>query len=168
MGVSWDWLRPLITAPYIPALGPVHPQAGSPRPSRISRIRPRPIALAGRHALGGAAPGRLPASADPSRRRIGSLVPIGRAHRPRSDLHYHASRNRRSAPPKSLLKQLPRHGHALDLVGVLVAAGALAVLLVPDRRQARSDPRPGRLPVPPAAHRSRRGGQRQPRALVAD
>jgi len=30
MGVSWDWLRPLITAPYIPALGPVHPQAGSP------------------------------------------------------------------------------------------------------------------------------------------
>ena len=28
MGVSWDWLRPLITAPYIPALGPVHPPSG--------------------------------------------------------------------------------------------------------------------------------------------
>ena len=27
MGVSWDWLQPLITAPYVPALGPVHPQA---------------------------------------------------------------------------------------------------------------------------------------------
>jgi GNAT superfamily N-acetyltransferase len=27
MGISWDWLQPLITAPYVPALGPVHPQA---------------------------------------------------------------------------------------------------------------------------------------------
>ena len=30
MGVSWDWLQPLITAPYVPALGPVHPQAVAP------------------------------------------------------------------------------------------------------------------------------------------
>jgi len=27
MGISWDWLRPLITAPYVPALGPAHPEA---------------------------------------------------------------------------------------------------------------------------------------------
>ena len=27
MGISWDWLQPLITAPYVPALGPVHPAA---------------------------------------------------------------------------------------------------------------------------------------------
>jgi GNAT superfamily N-acetyltransferase len=30
MGVSWDWLQPLITAPYVPALGPAHPQALTP------------------------------------------------------------------------------------------------------------------------------------------
>jgi hypothetical protein len=30
MGISWDWLQPLITAPYLPALGPVHPQAVAP------------------------------------------------------------------------------------------------------------------------------------------
>ena len=30
MGISWDWLRPLITAPYVPALGPAHPQAVTP------------------------------------------------------------------------------------------------------------------------------------------
>ena len=27
MAIQWDWLQPLITAPYIPTLGPVHPQA---------------------------------------------------------------------------------------------------------------------------------------------
>jgi GNAT superfamily N-acetyltransferase len=25
--IQWDWLQPLITAPYLPALGPVHPEA---------------------------------------------------------------------------------------------------------------------------------------------
>jgi GNAT superfamily N-acetyltransferase len=30
MGIRWDWLQPLITAPYVPALGPVHPQAVTP------------------------------------------------------------------------------------------------------------------------------------------
>ena len=27
MGIRWDWLQPLITAPYVPTLGPVHPEA---------------------------------------------------------------------------------------------------------------------------------------------
>jgi GNAT superfamily N-acetyltransferase len=27
MGFRWDWLQPLITAPYVPTLGPAHPQA---------------------------------------------------------------------------------------------------------------------------------------------
>jgi len=27
MAIQWDWLQPLITAPYMPTLGPVHPQA---------------------------------------------------------------------------------------------------------------------------------------------
>ena len=27
MAIRWDWLQPLITAPYMPTLGPVHPQA---------------------------------------------------------------------------------------------------------------------------------------------
>ncbi|HET9973073.1 MAG TPA: GNAT family N-acetyltransferase [Streptosporangiaceae bacterium] len=27
MGLRWDWLRPAMTAPYVPALGPAHPQA---------------------------------------------------------------------------------------------------------------------------------------------
>lgn len=27
MALRWDWLQPLITAPYVPTLGPVHPQA---------------------------------------------------------------------------------------------------------------------------------------------
>src|ERR1700722_4761126 len=27
MAIRWDWLQPLITAPYVPSLGPVHPQA---------------------------------------------------------------------------------------------------------------------------------------------
>ena len=30
MGIQWDWLKPLITAPYVPALGPVHPRALTP------------------------------------------------------------------------------------------------------------------------------------------
>lgn len=30
MGIRWDWLQPLVTAPYMPALGPVHPDALSP------------------------------------------------------------------------------------------------------------------------------------------
>ncbi|MGH3283822.1 MAG: GNAT family N-acetyltransferase [Streptosporangiaceae bacterium] len=31
MGIRWDWLQPLITAPYVPTLGPAHPQAVTPR-----------------------------------------------------------------------------------------------------------------------------------------
>jgi GNAT superfamily N-acetyltransferase len=27
MAIQWDWLQPLIAAPYMPTLGPVHPQA---------------------------------------------------------------------------------------------------------------------------------------------
>jgi hypothetical protein len=27
MALRWDWLQPLITAPYVPTLGPVYPQA---------------------------------------------------------------------------------------------------------------------------------------------
>jgi len=27
MEIRWDWLQPLMTAPYVPALGPVHPEA---------------------------------------------------------------------------------------------------------------------------------------------
>jgi GNAT superfamily N-acetyltransferase len=27
MAIRWDWLQPLITVPYLPALGPVHPDA---------------------------------------------------------------------------------------------------------------------------------------------
>jgi GNAT superfamily N-acetyltransferase len=27
MGFRWDWLQPLITAPYVPTLGPAHPEA---------------------------------------------------------------------------------------------------------------------------------------------
>jgi GNAT superfamily N-acetyltransferase len=27
MGLRWDWLHPLITAPYVPTLGPAHPEA---------------------------------------------------------------------------------------------------------------------------------------------
>src|SRR6266446_4169936 len=30
MGLRWDWLQPLITAPYLPTLGPAHPQAVTP------------------------------------------------------------------------------------------------------------------------------------------
>ena len=30
MGIRWDWLQPLITAPYVPTLGPAHPQAITP------------------------------------------------------------------------------------------------------------------------------------------
>ena len=30
MGLRWDWLSPAMTAPYVPALGPVHPVAVSP------------------------------------------------------------------------------------------------------------------------------------------
>jgi GNAT superfamily N-acetyltransferase len=30
MGLRWDWLHPVMTAPYVPALGPVHPQAITP------------------------------------------------------------------------------------------------------------------------------------------
>jgi GNAT superfamily N-acetyltransferase len=30
MGLRWDWLHPLITAPYVPTLGPVHPEAIAP------------------------------------------------------------------------------------------------------------------------------------------
>ena len=30
MGIRWDWLKPLITAPYVPTLGPVHPAALTP------------------------------------------------------------------------------------------------------------------------------------------
>ena len=30
MGLRWDWLQPLITAPYVPTLGPAHPQAIAP------------------------------------------------------------------------------------------------------------------------------------------
>ena len=30
MGLRWDWLSPVMTAPYVPALGPVHPVAVSP------------------------------------------------------------------------------------------------------------------------------------------
>ena len=30
MGLRWDWLQPLMTAPYVPALGPAHPQAVTP------------------------------------------------------------------------------------------------------------------------------------------
>jgi GNAT superfamily N-acetyltransferase len=31
MGIRWDWLQPLITAPYVPALGTVHPTAVTSR-----------------------------------------------------------------------------------------------------------------------------------------
>jgi GNAT superfamily N-acetyltransferase len=27
MGIRWDWLQPVITAPYVPTLGPAHPEA---------------------------------------------------------------------------------------------------------------------------------------------
>src|ERR1700722_798235 len=30
MAIRWDWLQPLITAPYVPSLGPVHPEAVTP------------------------------------------------------------------------------------------------------------------------------------------
>jgi GNAT superfamily N-acetyltransferase len=30
MGLRWDWLHPLITAPYVPTLGPVHSEAIGP------------------------------------------------------------------------------------------------------------------------------------------
>jgi GNAT superfamily N-acetyltransferase len=30
MGLRWDWLQPLITAPYVPTLGPARPQAVTP------------------------------------------------------------------------------------------------------------------------------------------
>jgi GNAT superfamily N-acetyltransferase len=30
MAIRWDWLQPLITVPYVPALGPVHPDAVTP------------------------------------------------------------------------------------------------------------------------------------------
>jgi hypothetical protein len=30
MGLRWDWLQPAMTAPYVPALGPVHPGAITP------------------------------------------------------------------------------------------------------------------------------------------
>jgi GNAT superfamily N-acetyltransferase len=30
MGLRWDWLQPAMTAPYVPALGPVHPAAVTP------------------------------------------------------------------------------------------------------------------------------------------
>ena len=31
MAIRWDWLHPAITAPYVPTLGPVHPDAISSR-----------------------------------------------------------------------------------------------------------------------------------------
>jgi GNAT superfamily N-acetyltransferase len=30
MGLRWDWLHPVMTAPYVPALGPVYPDAVTP------------------------------------------------------------------------------------------------------------------------------------------
>lgn len=30
IAIRWDWLQPLITVPYVPALGPVHPEAVTP------------------------------------------------------------------------------------------------------------------------------------------
>ncbi|MGH3156320.1 MAG: hypothetical protein ACRDNF_07090, partial [Streptosporangiaceae bacterium] len=27
MAIRWDWLQPVMTAPYVPTLGPAHPQA---------------------------------------------------------------------------------------------------------------------------------------------
>jgi GNAT superfamily N-acetyltransferase len=30
MGIRWDWLQPLIIAPYVPTLGPAHPEAVTP------------------------------------------------------------------------------------------------------------------------------------------
>ena len=30
MAIRWDWLQSLITVPYVPALGPVHPEAVTP------------------------------------------------------------------------------------------------------------------------------------------
>src|ERR1700722_4313747 len=30
MAIRWDWLQPVVTAPYVPALGPVHPEALTP------------------------------------------------------------------------------------------------------------------------------------------
>ena len=30
MAIRWDWLQPVVTAPYVPALGPVHPGALTP------------------------------------------------------------------------------------------------------------------------------------------
>jgi GNAT superfamily N-acetyltransferase len=30
MAIQWDWLQPLITVPYVPALGPAHPRAVTP------------------------------------------------------------------------------------------------------------------------------------------
>jgi len=30
MAIRWDWLQPLITVPYLPSLGPVHPDAVTP------------------------------------------------------------------------------------------------------------------------------------------
>jgi GNAT superfamily N-acetyltransferase len=30
MAIRWDWLQPLITAPYVPTLGPAHPAAVTP------------------------------------------------------------------------------------------------------------------------------------------
>ncbi len=30
MGIEWDWLQPLIIAPYVPTLGPAHPEVVTP------------------------------------------------------------------------------------------------------------------------------------------
>jgi ribosomal protein S18 acetylase RimI-like enzyme len=30
MAIRWDWLQPLVTVPYVPSLGPVHPEAVTP------------------------------------------------------------------------------------------------------------------------------------------
>jgi hypothetical protein len=30
MAIRWDWLEPLLTVPYVPALGPAHPAAITP------------------------------------------------------------------------------------------------------------------------------------------
>jgi GNAT superfamily N-acetyltransferase len=30
MGLRWDWLHPVMTAPYVPAVGPIHPDAVTP------------------------------------------------------------------------------------------------------------------------------------------
>ena len=31
MQIRWDWLQPVMTAPYVPTLGPAHPQAIAPQ-----------------------------------------------------------------------------------------------------------------------------------------